>query len=157
MDTIKECDHKSVGMLVWKNGKLLLIERGRPPYGFALPAGHVDDKGSYENAAREETEEEVGLQVTHLKLLIEGRKDNKCRRPGGTWHYWKIYEAITKGEIKRSPDETKQAGWYTVKEIKVMVAKTEQYLRGKISEKDWISSPGLEPVWLEWLSELKIN
>ena len=41
------CDHKSVGMLIRKGGKILLIERKRPIFGFAPPAGHVDNKGSF--------------------------------------------------------------------------------------------------------------
>ena len=39
---VKKCDHTSVGMLVWKNKKILLIERKKAPFGFAPPAGHVD-------------------------------------------------------------------------------------------------------------------
>jgi len=28
-------------MIVAQDDKLLLIERGKPPYGFAAPAGHI--------------------------------------------------------------------------------------------------------------------
>ena len=70
----KVCDHTSVGMLVYKDDKILLIERKKYPFGFATPAGHIDNKGSYENAAREELEEEVGLKAKSLKLLTEGKK-----------------------------------------------------------------------------------
>lgn len=37
----KICDHTSVGMFVWRGGKLLLIERAKFPFGFAVPAGHL--------------------------------------------------------------------------------------------------------------------
>jgi ADP-ribose pyrophosphatase YjhB (NUDIX family) len=139
------CDHTSVGMLIWKSDALLLIERRRPPYGFAPPAGHVDDHGSFEDAARAEIKEEVGLDTKKLTLLAEGRKENHCRREDGVWHYWKIYEAETEGEVIASPDETKSYGWYTKDQIKELAEKT-----------DWQSSPGLEPVWKEWFSELGI-
>jgi len=152
----KICDHKSVGMLVWKDDKLLLIERKKPPFGFAPPAGHVDEDNSFEVAAKRELEEEVGLKVENINLLIEGRKENPCRREDGTWHYWKIYEVKTKGDVKRSQEETKQAGFYDKKKLKELAERTEKYVQGKIKEEEWEKSPGIEPVWYEWLRELKI-
>ena len=152
----KICDHTSVGMLVYQDEKILLIERGRYPFGFAIPAGHVDGDPSYEESARRELREEVGLETKELELIIEGRKENKCRREDGTWHYWKIYKIIPEGEINRNLDETKRAEWYTIDQIKDLGAKTEKYNHQEISEDDWVKSPGLEPVMYEWFKELKI-
>jgi len=152
---MKKCDHTSVGILVWQDGKLLLIERKKFPFGFAPPAGHCDGD-DFEIAARRELEEEVGLKVTSLRLVAEGRKNNPCRRPGGTWHDWRIYQAEAQGEVKRSLEETKQAGRYSKEEIKNLALRTEQYLEGKISEEEWQKSPGLEPVWYQWTKELGI-
>lgn len=152
----KECDHTSVGMLVWRKGKLLLIERKRFPFGFAPPAGHVDDKSSFEEAARKELEEEVGLKAKNLKLIFEGRKNNHCQRKEGTWHYWKIYEVETEGKVRRNPDETKQAGGYSKKEIEKLTKRTQRYIDGKISEDEWEKSPGLEVVWCQWMKKLKV-
>lgn len=143
-------------MLIWKGDKLLLIERKLFPFGFAPPAGHIDDKGTFENAAREELQEEVGLDLIKLKLLKEGRKNNKCRRKGGSWHYWKIYKVEATGELKPSQNETKQAGWYTTEQIQELHKRTEKYLSGKISDQEWQKSPGIEPVWAEWLKEFQI-
>lgn len=153
---IKKCDHTSVGIHVWRDDKLLLIERKKFPFGFAPPAGHVDDSSSFEVAAERELEEEVGLRVKSLRLIHEGKKDNPCRREGGTWHYWKIYNAEVEGEIQRSLEETKQAGWYSKDKIEELANRTKQYLAGKISEEKWQKSPGLEPVWYQWMKELKI-
>lgn len=152
----KNCDHKSVGMLVWKDGKLLLIERKRQPYGFSPPAGHVDSDDTFEKAAQRELKEEVGLNTKTFEQLIEGRKENPCRREGGSWHYWKIYKIETEGEVERSEVETKQANFYSIQEIIVLAFKTESYLRGSISEDEWKKSPGLEQVWYDWFKELKI-
>jgi len=152
----KKCDNKSVGMLVWRDGNLLLIERGKPPFGFAPPAGHIDGDNSFEESAKRELKEEVGLEAQNIKLLIEGRKENPCRREGGNWHYWKIYQIEAIGEIKRSEDETKQAIFYKKDDLLLLASKTEKYLRGDIEQNDWEKSPGLEPVWYEWLKELKI-
>ena len=142
-------------MLVWRNDSLLLIERARFPFGFAVPAGHVDGDASFEEAAKRELKEEVGLDATELKLVIEGRKDNSCRR-GGTWHYWKIYQVTATDDINRSKEETKRAGWYDIDQIKELGNKTEKYFKKEISDEDWEKDPGLEPVMYEWFKELKI-
>jgi len=152
----KKCDNKSVGMLVWREDSLLLIERKKPPFGFAPPSGHIDGDNSFEESAKRELKEEVGFETQNLKLLIEGRKENPCRREGGNWHYWKIYQIEAIGEIKRSEDETKQAIFYKKDDLLLLASKTEKYLRGDIEQNDWEKSPGLEPVWYEWLKELKI-
>lgn len=151
----KRCDHTSVGVMVWREGKLLMIERKNFPFGFAPPAGHVDEHGSYEDAARKELQEEVGLLVRRLKLLIEGRKDNHCKREDGTWHFWKVYVATAEGELKRSEDETKQAGWFTKDDLQRLADRTRQYLDGQIPDEEWQAEPGLEPIWFDWLRELK--
>ncbi len=153
----KVCDNKSVGILVWKNDKLLLIERKKFPPGFSLPAGHVDGDLTFEIAAKRELEEEVGLIATKLKLTIEGRKENNiCRRKGGSWHYWKIYTAEVEGKVRGSKDETKQVNWYSKEELQKLAERTESYLNKEISEKDWKKTPGLEPVFYEWFKKLSI-
>jgi hypothetical protein len=66
------------------------------------------------------------------------------------------YEVEALGEVRRSRDETKQADWFSKGKIRALAERTKKYLSGKISEEGWQKSPGLEPVWLEWLTELKI-
>ncbi|MEI7480343.1 MAG: NUDIX domain-containing protein [bacterium] len=150
------CDHKSVGMFVWKEGKLLLIERAKFPFGFAVPAGHIDGDSTFEESAVRELKEEVGLEAVSLELILEERKENKCRREDGTWHYWKVYQVEVSGDLKRSEDETKRAVWYTLEEIKGLANKTEKYLNKEIADEDWNDDPGLETVMYEFLKELKI-
>ncbi len=154
-DSEEKCDHKSVGILVWKDRKLLLIERKRFPFGFAPPAGHLDGD-SFEEAAKRELREEVGLDVTKLKMRYEEKAENTCRRKGGDWHNWKIYEAKVKGEVKGSPTETKQVGWYSLEEIKRLVNRTRKYLRRNVTEDEWEAEPGIETVWYDWFSKMKL-
>lgn len=153
---MKICDHTSVGIFVWKKDKLLLIERKKIPYGFAIPAGHVDGDDSFEEASARELKEETGLDATKLELISESKKENPCRREDGNWHYWKIYKAEFEGELNPSKDETKQVGWYSIDEIKILAEKTKKYLNKEISEKEWEKNPGLEPVMMEWFKEIKI-
>lgn len=143
-------------MLVQKGGSILLIERMKKPFGFALPAGHVEDDESYDQAAVRELQEEVGLIATSVQLLAEGRKENSCRRERGSWHFWKIYRLSVEGEVKRSLDETKRADWCSLEEIKELAKRTESRATGNITEETWERSPGLEPVMYEWFKELHI-
>ena len=152
----KQCDHKSVGMLIQRDGKILLIERKNVPFGFAPPAGHVDEDASFEEAAKRELQEEVGLKSHRMGLMIEGRKNNPCGRSNGRWHYWKIYESEAEGEVERSDEEAKQVQWCAKNELMALAKKTERYLRREMNDEEWEESPGLEPVWYEWLKELKI-
>jgi len=143
-------------MLVRKNNAILLIERKKGVLGFAPPAGHVDQDPDFETTARRELEEETSLQATSLKLIHEGRRDNRCSREDGSWHYWKIYEVEAKGTPRPDKEETQSAGWFTKENLLELARKTEAYQRGEISEEAWKESPGLEPVWYDWFKELKI-
>ncbi|MDB5259438.1 MAG: hypothetical protein JWO73_646 [Candidatus Taylorbacteria bacterium] len=152
----KTCDYTSVGMIVRKGGKILLIERANFPKGFAAPAGHVDGDATYEDAARRELEEEVGLKTDELKLVAEGKRNNPCKREGGSWHHWKVYQVEAAGDVHRSLEETKQVNWYTIEQINAFAQKTEKYVRGEIAEDAWNAAPGLEPIWYDWFKELQI-
>lgn len=149
------CDHTSVGVLVYRTGRLLLIERQRPPYGFAPPAGHVDTRGSYQIAAAAELLEEVGLKAEKLVLIAQGRRANPCRRPGGTWHYWKIYRASARGKVRPNISEVKKVTWCSRAELRILANRTIELRKGDVSSEDWKSQPGLEPVWLDWLEMIK--
>ncbi len=48
---------------------VLLVERGRPPYGHALPGGFIEEGESAEQAAVREALEETGLNITLDSLL----------------------------------------------------------------------------------------
>ena len=60
---------------------IVLIRRGHPPPGWALPGGFVDVGERVEDAARREAGEETGLQVT-LKALL-GCYSDPARDPRG--------------------------------------------------------------------------
>lgn len=136
-DTVSVCDHTSVGVLMLDaQRRLLLFERATFPPGLAPPAGHVDRHGSFEDAARAEVKEEVGLSVETLRLVGRGRTENPCRRIGGSWHYWEIFQGTATGELRLSPREAENAGWYAMATLSAMA----------------IDSGGpLEPVWRYWL------
>ena len=127
--------HYSVGALIKKDDKFLLIDRVKLPYGFAGIAGHIDEGESELKALTREVEEESGLKVTEHALLLEEELDwNWCSK-GIDVHYWYLFECEVTGELKRNYTETKSVGWYSKAEIKQLK---------------------LEPVWEYWFEKLKI-
>lgn len=145
----KSCDHTSVGMIVSRGDEVLLIERRKQPYGFAAPAGHVDDDVTYEVAAERELMEEVGLQANSLKLMLEKDVNNPCRRKDGDWHHWKVYEVSAEGNVRPSEQETKQFCWVSPEKLENLADRTKSYLDHQITDEEWQKKPGLEVVWYE--------
>ncbi|MCK5332316.1 NUDIX hydrolase [Candidatus Parcubacteria bacterium] len=110
--------HFSVGALIENGGKYLLIDRVKPPFGFAGVAGHIDEGESAEEALVREVKEESGLDVENFELLFEEEASfNTCRR-GIDVHYWYLFRCVVEGKIKQNIEETKSIGWYTLEEMK---------------------------------------
>ena len=127
--------HFSVGALIEKEGKYLLIDRVHPPLGFAGMAGHIDEGEEALEALKREIEEESGLKIEKYKLLFEEELDwNWCYK-GVNIHYWYLFKCSVSGKIKENKSETKSIGWYTPEEIKNLK---------------------LEPVWHYWFKKLQI-
>lgn len=157
----KICDNKSVGILVWKDGKLLMIERKKYNFGFAIPAGHQDGDDP-EAAARKELFEEVGVDAERLEEKLKISLPNPCKREGGTHHGWTVFEAIKwNGEIKPSADETNDYFWADPERVAELTERLEGFtgiknvpldlkslplLVGATNEDvSWRVNPGLEP------------
>ena len=127
--------HYSVGAVIHKDGRYLLIDRGVPPPGFAGVAGHIDEGEEAKEAIAREVAEETGLHVESMELLWEEFVEwNWCSK-GVTGHYWYVYACTVSGDIVRDERETKSAGWYSAEEIKVLP---------------------LERVWEYWFQKLHI-
>ncbi|MCS6984327.1 MAG: NUDIX hydrolase [Leptospiraceae bacterium] len=59
----------AVDIIVEQNGKILLVKRKFPPYGWALPGGFVEWGECVEQAALRELQEETGLEGRLLDIL----------------------------------------------------------------------------------------
>lgn len=164
----KICDNKSAGVLVKKNGRVLIIERKKFPAGFALPAGHLDGD-TFREAAVRELQEETGINAESLERLISEKLPNPCRREGGNHHQWQIFRASRwGGELKGDEYETKSAEWASRERLEELSRRTEGFAaKHKIALSDipslstqlsqdpeWQSSPGLEPVWYYFLKRI---
>ncbi len=58
--------YPTVDIIIEVDGKIVLVKRKNPPYGWALPGGFVEYGESYEEAAIREAKEETGLDVELL-------------------------------------------------------------------------------------------
>lgn len=156
------CDHLSVGVLVqppMENDKYLMIQRARPPFGIAPPAGHIDNHGSERWAAHNEVFEETGLRISASERVTGGLRGNRCRRisHGEPGHFWTVYVSVA--DVDERPQVTPEAlsaEWYTIDQIEALVQRTIRYARGEINESAWQKKPGIEPVWVWWLQEARI-
>ncbi len=110
--------HHSVGAVIERDGKYLLIGRAQLPIGIAGLAGHVDEGEEPYTALVREIREESGLIVRHAKVLFEEELPwNICSR-GITTHRWTLYACDVEGEPERNEEETTSIGWYSAEEIK---------------------------------------
>ena len=151
MSTVERCTNTSAGILVVREGRLLLIERRNPPYAWAPPAGHVDEGETYEQAARRELLEEVGLTASSLTLVHRGQRRNQCRRPGGDHHQWEVFTADAEGDPVRSETETRSMRWVTPGELAQLRVVSRRHLVSGAGAEQWREQPGLEPVWMRML------
>ena len=59
-----------VSASVWRDGKVLLVQRAKPPVGiWAFPGGHVEAGERLEDAAARELAEETGMTASFRGLL----------------------------------------------------------------------------------------
>ncbi|GIH73327.1 NUDIX hydrolase [Sphaerimonospora thailandensis] len=158
MTALVSCDHTSVGVLIFSTAGLLVFERATPPTGIAPVAGHIDQHGSPEQAAIAEVAEEVGLTVTHLHPLLTVWRPNQCRRPGDgeIGHRWWIYQAQATGPLRPSSREVRAPRWIYPDQLQQYAHRTAAYAAGNISEPEFAAQPGLTPVWVRFLHDLRL-
>ena len=145
----EHCDNRSVGVIMTDEaGRVLLVNRAKPPYGWAAPAGHVDSHGGSIETAIEEVEEETGLVLARSSLaqILEGyRIDGACSR-GGQHHDWDVWAApLPGGEATAKPDEVRG----------IMLA--DRFVLQALHQQTEYASydhPGLEPAWGKLFTEL---
>lgn len=131
--------HYSVGAVIKRDGKYLLIDRRYEPLGFAGLAGHIDEGEGPEQALVREVKEESGLKIEKYYLLYCGRVEGNSCHWGINVHYWYLYACEASGEAVWNKEEEKSMGWYAAEQIK------EMQKNGKF-----------EPVWERWFKKLGV-
>ncbi len=162
------CDHTSVGVVVHKNEDVLFIKRKNFPVSFACVAGHCDGDNP-EKAARRELQEEAGIRAVRMRILgFAGGMPNPCKRAGGNYHDWWIYEVLAwEGEACAGSDAA-EAVWTSASEFRMYASRTAatarklgirlyemaNYTHRIVSDPAWQECPGLEPVWFLLLARM---
>ncbi len=153
----KFCDNTSVGVILLNSrDEFLLLNRQKFPYGWATPAGHIDEHGTAEQAAVDELAEETGIHIalgSLVRVINDVRKDNVCRRKGGTYHNWTVYTARTDQEpIHTNTDEARHLRWFTQEELQQLATQTRELtIHTKENRDDYI-----EAIWVDFFVELGI-
>lgn len=119
LDSDKEYCHASVGLCLFNdNDQFLMFKLNKFPFGWTIPAGHVDSGESPIDAVKREAKEETGLEINQLShtstLTID--KDG-CRR-GSDRHKWDIYTARTASsdEVVIDSNEGSEYEWISVED-----------------------------------------
>jgi 8-oxo-dGTP diphosphatase len=97
-------------------GRLLLVQRGRPPFQgrWGLPGGFCEWKETTEACCARETLEETGLRVRVGKLL--GVYSKPDRDPRGH-NVTVLYEARRIGGRVKGGDDAAEARWFASREL----------------------------------------
>jgi 8-oxo-dGTP pyrophosphatase MutT (NUDIX family) len=123
--------HVSIGAVIARGNKYLLIDRRRYPFCYAIIAGHLHRDETPEMGIIREVKEEVNLAVKKLKLIFHGViEGDKCRR-GVDVHEWYLFECECDGEPSKSSEasEAKKVEWVAKEELKgINLCSTIEYL-----------------------------
>ena len=108
--------HTSVGALICREGKYLLVDRAVFPLGWAPVAGHVDVGEELKGALAREVSEEVGLTVVRSSLLHTEEVDGNTCSKSVDVHAWSVFLCDVTGDVVVN-SEVKSFGWFSVDEI----------------------------------------
>lgn len=111
----------SAGALVTnsKNEILLLDHVLRPKSGWGIPGGFMNHGEQPEQAVAREIMEEVGLEITNIKML-------RVRTVGR--HIEILFSAEAEGEPEVLSREIKSAGWFAVDEIPAEMGSAQKFI-----------------------------
>ncbi len=109
--------HFTVGAIIKKDNKILLIDPWNYPFKYKFPAGHIDKDETPKEALKREIKEEIGLKIVSCKLLFNEILENDPCSRGVDIHQWHLYEIKTRGKIKKS-EEYLKIGWYSKEDVK---------------------------------------
>ncbi|MEK7654223.1 MAG: NUDIX domain-containing protein [Patescibacteria group bacterium] len=109
---------KSVGAIVKCDGKILMLDRRKGVFGWACPAGHVEDGESTWKCIQRELMEETGIKIYAGSCVLEADINNACKK-GAFAHQWEVHEiSVTDPTVKlMEPDKHKGIGWFIPEEL----------------------------------------
>jgi 8-oxo-dGTP pyrophosphatase MutT (NUDIX family) len=111
--------HHSVGAIIKKDDKFLVVKKRSWPYKYSIVAGHLNESESPIEAILREIKEEIGVSPASIRLLfyVPGLADS-CRK-GADIHDWHLYDCELDQDTlsaAQSADEIDSIHWVTVSE-----------------------------------------
>lgn len=106
----------TVDIIIEMEGKIVLIERSNPPFGWALPGGFVDYGESLEQTATREAKEETHLDIydySQFHIYSEPGRDPRFHT------ITTVFTARARGNLKADSD-AKAIGVFSFEQIKAM-------------------------------------
>ncbi|MGD8293149.1 MAG: NUDIX hydrolase [Desulfobacterales bacterium] len=128
----------AVGAIVFKDNKVLLVRRGKPPAknSWAIPGGSIKIGETLQRAAEREILEETGITIQALDPIFTfdyiERDESGCAR----FHYVIIdLTAEYVGGEPRAGDDAAEVRWLSSKEIMTLSvnSKTRELLRERFN------------------------
>jgi len=113
-----------VGVVVWWNGRVLLVQRAKAPRRgqWGLPGGAQHLGETVFEAAVREVREETGLEVTPYGVVTVVDSIVRDDRGSVQWHYTLVEVGATcSGGTPVVGDDAAAAGWYTLTEAEGLV------------------------------------
>jgi 8-oxo-dGTP pyrophosphatase MutT (NUDIX family) len=109
--------HYSIAAVVEKDGKVLLEHRRKFPFGYSIPAGHLEkaERDRTDEAIKREVKEETNLDVEVCEKLFELEHTGLCRRGAEVHHYY-LFKCSGSGKLEKN-DESHELVWVPVKEL----------------------------------------
>lgn len=108
-----------VSVAVWRDGKVLLVQRGHAPWrgAWSLPGGRVERGEKLAEAAARELAEETGLTLGTPRLVealdaIDRAEDGTVRG-----HYVIVVFAATAEGSPEAASDAAAVGWYTLDQV----------------------------------------
>ncbi len=96
----------TVDCIIEMSGRIVLIRRKNPPFGWALPGGFVDEGETVEEAVRREMQEETNLSLEQLQQFHVYSDPGRDPR-GHTVSV--VFTATGMGELKAQDDASEIA------------------------------------------------
>lgn len=120
VDEQGEIRHESAGIFVRRaDGAYLFFELTAFPYGYTVPAGHVDTGETGEQAAIRELGEEVGIAADDVKEFASCTIPGDRCSSGADTHDWHAFVYQLKdGQAPTRCEEGKNLQWLTIEQAR---------------------------------------
>ncbi len=121
----KRLNHRIVHVMIFNDkGEIFLQQRSAkkefcPGHWVTSAGGHVQKGETYEQAAKREMKEELGINIPLTKIHESPYDHYKMRK------FLQVFRGISEGPFKFNEDEVAGGRWFSVADVRDMVKKNQ--------------------------------